>query len=56
MPEKDTEKENQSSEAEEIVRVGCSFKRKVLDELKRETGADADATAVSCFVHKNLNK
>lgn len=54
MPEKDTE--NQSSEAEEIVRVGCTFKRKVLDELKRETGADADATAVSCFVHKNLKK
>ena len=54
MPEKDTE--NQSREAEEIVRVGCTFKRKVLDELKRETGADADATAVSCFVHKNLKK
>ena len=42
--------------AEPTVAVLCRFERKELDEMKEETGATADATAVACFVRKNLRK
>jgi len=32
------------------------FERAELDAMKDETGATADATAVACFVRKNLRK
>jgi len=38
------------------VQVLTRFDRAELDQMKKETGAKADATAVACFVRQNLNK
>ncbi len=38
------------------VQVMTRFYRDELDEMKDDTGANADATAVACFVRKNLRK
>lgn len=38
------------------VPVLTRFERAELDTMKEETGATADATAVACFVRKNLRK
>ena len=53
-----TEKQPTAETATEpqTVQVLCRFERKELDEMKEETGATADATAVACFVRKNLRK
>ena len=40
----------------ETVQVLTRFYRDELDAMKEETGATADATAVACFVRKNLRK
>ena len=40
----------------EIIQVLVRLTRAELDELKGETGASADATAVACYVRKNLRK
>jgi len=40
----------------QTVPVLTRFYRDELDEMKEETGANADATAVACFVRKNLRK
>ena len=39
-----------------IIQVPARFTREELDAMKDETGATADATAVACFVRKNLRK
>lgn len=38
------------------VQVLTRFERDELETMKDETGATADATAVACFVRKNLRK
>ena len=38
------------------IPVSTRFDRAELDEMKDDTGANADATAVACFVRKNLRK
>ena len=38
------------------VPVLTRFTREELDTMQEETGANADATAVACFVRKNLRK
>lgn len=38
------------------VQVLTRFERDELEAMKDETGALADATAVACFVRKNLRK
>lgn len=38
------------------VPVLTRFERAELDAMKNDTGANADATAVACFVRKNLRK
>lgn len=40
----------------QTVPVLTRFYRAELDEMKADTGANADATAVACFVRKNLRK
>lgn len=40
----------------QTVLVLTRFDRAELEAMKQETGAVADATAVSCFVRKNLRK
>jgi hypothetical protein len=40
----------------QTVQVLTRFDRAELDAMKEETGANADATAVACFVRKNLRK
>lgn len=40
----------------QTVQVLTRFDRAELDAMKEETGAVADATAVACFVRKNLRK
>lgn len=42
--------------AEQMIPVLCRFERKELEQMKDETGATAEATAVACFVRKNLRK
>lgn len=49
------EKKTEKAEPERIC-VLCRFTREELDECKAATGATADATAVACFVRKNLRK
>lgn len=41
-------------EEREPIIVACRFYREELDELRVETGANADATAVVCFVRRGL--
>lgn len=36
------------------IPVLTRFTRAELDEMQQETGANADATAVACYVRKNL--
>ena len=38
------------------VPILTRFTREELDAMKEETGANADATAVACYVRKNLRK
>ena len=45
-----------SEDDSKTVQVMTRFERSELDIMKEETGATADATAVSCFVRKNLRK
>ena len=40
----------------EMVQVMVRFERAELDEMRLETGAIADATAVACYCRKNLRK
>ena len=42
--------------AEQSVPVMARFDRAELDAMKEVTGANADATAVACFVRLNLRK
>jgi len=42
--------------AEQSVPVMSRFERAELDAMKKVTGANADATAVACFVRLNLRK
>ena len=42
--------------AEPTVPVLTRFTRAELNEMQEETGANADATAVACFVRKTLRK
>ena len=53
-----TEKQPTAGTATEpqTVQVMTRFERGELDAMKDETGANADATAVACFVRKNLRK
>lgn len=53
-----TEKQPTAETATEpqTVQVLTRFYREELDEMKDDTGATADATAVACFVRKNLRK
>lgn len=52
MKEENTKK----TEEAQTVLVMVRFERGELEALKDETGATADATAVACFVRKNLRK
>lgn len=40
----------------QTVQVLTRFERAELDALRNETGATSNATAVACFVRKNLRK
>jgi len=53
-----TEKQTTAETATEpqTIPVLTRFERAELDEMKEETGATAAATAVACFVRKNLRK
>jgi len=51
----DGEQPNETAEPQTIP-VLTRFYRDELDEMKNDTGANADATAVACFVRKNLRK
>lgn len=54
-----TEKQSTAAETAteaKTVPVLTRFERAELDTMKEETGATADATAVACFVRKNLRK
>ncbi len=53
-----TEKQPTAETATEpqTVQVMTRFERDELEAMKDETGANADATAVACFVRKNLRK
>ena len=42
--------------AEPMILVLCRFERKELEQMKDETGATAEATAVACFCRKHLRK
>lgn len=54
---KTTKETNETAAVEpQMVAVLCRFERKELDAMKTDTGANADATAVACFVRKNLRK
>lgn len=54
---KNTENEQTAAEtATETVQVMTRFSRAELEAIKEETGATADATAVACFVRKNLKR
>ena len=52
----DTETTASETAAEPTIPVHVRFERKELDEMKDETGATADATAVACFCRKHLRK
>ena len=52
----DTETTASETAAAQTVQVMTRFERKELDEMKGETGATADATAVACFCRKHLRK
>lgn len=53
----ETNEQQPPAEAEpQTIPVLTRFYREELDEMKVETGANADATAVACFVRKNLRK
>lgn len=41
---------------QKTVQVMTRFERNELEAMKDDTGALADATAVACFVRKNLRK
>lgn len=41
---------------EPTISVHVRLEHKELEQVKDETGATADATAVACFVRKNLRK
>lgn len=43
-----------AAEPTTTVPVLTRFDRAELERMKKETGAKADATAVACFVRKNL--
>lgn len=47
--------ENATPADEDIVRVGVILPRRILDWLKAKTGADADATAIACYIRKAYN-
>jgi hypothetical protein len=52
----DTETTASETASAQTVQVMTRFERKELDEMKDETGATADATAVACFCRKHLRK
>lgn len=41
---------------EPTIPVHVRFERKELEQMKDETGATAEATAVACFCRKHLRK
>lgn len=43
-----------STEEQKTKSVLCRFEPDELEQMKKETGADADATAVACYCRKNL--
>ena len=45
---------NDAAAEPQMIPVLTHFDRAELDAMKEETGAVADATAVACFVRKNL--
>ena len=46
---------NEKTEAEKVP-VLCRFSREELDWLRAKTGADADATAVACYVRATKSR
>ena len=40
----------------QTIPVPARFTREELDAMREDTGANADATAVACYVRKNLRK
>ena len=40
----------------QTIPVLTRFTREELDTMREDTGANADATAVACYVRKNLRK
>lgn len=48
------ENEKNENEKKEMVLVMARFLPEELEAMKEETGADANATAVVCYVRKNL--
>ena len=50
------EAETNETNTPDTVAVLCRFDRAELERMKTETGAVADATAVACFVRKNMKK
>lgn len=50
----DANEKDNGETADEMVQVGCRFRRSELDAMKRDTGATGDATAVAGFVRKRL--
>ena len=54
---KDNQKNNEiAATIEPPVQILVRLSRDEIDACKAETGATADATAVACFVRKNLRK
>lgn len=54
---KDNQKNNEiAPTVEPPVQILVRLNRDEIDECKAATGATADATAVACFVRKNLRK
>ena len=51
-----TEPTAETATEPQTIPVLTRFYRDELDEMKTDTGANADATAVACFVRKNLRK
>ena len=41
---------------QKIIQVLTRFTRAELDAMREETGASADATAIACYVRKNIHK
>lgn len=52
----DTPKQNETMGPEKPREILVRFTPSEVEQIKAETGATAEATAVACFVRKNLRK